>query len=543
MRFFFTWTDPQHQLKLDEVTKTDLDVLDFSITQREGEIALCQLTIPLKSNLPQNQYAVLFVEIEGRRTPLFRGRLMELPLQINDWQQRIELFAMPIDAQAQLDTIRGQIQQTSEWDELFVDEHLREDPVEVLESIPSLFCWHPVTHQMVLSDLFKGRIERKYDEKQILQNSLAIKIANLPKPYINVSLVAEWIQEAQGEINLFPLIEKEFEGGKINTLTAKGMLSSWPKTGQLLGRSGYSVVGSSLVSFVSGTTGVLGLYPKITPEITFTEETAKTTYLKRAWFTGSLKLGWHYRQRRREIAKFTLSQQNQLEHRTESKKLNLSLRLADISKDLPSASSASFFETERGKKAVVHAIKIARCHLALSARGVEAVFKVPFEEALSLTLDESIQICHHAFPGGKATGKLIYYKLFASFEKMWAELKVAIATGVDEMRLPTIIDLMADAPLAGLPEAEELTLGDFVEAIEVQNQASDQLKLIQQTSFNNIDELKQLLSDHQTEIALKLKDIRSVDVLERKFSVATPLTWSAPCQIKIGAANEISSKF
>jgi len=215
MRFFFTWTDPQHQLKLDEVTKTDLDVLDFSITQREGEIALCQLTIPLKSNLPQNQYAVLFVEIEGRRTPLFRGRLMELPLQINDWQQRIELFAMPIDAQAQLDTIRGQIQQTSEWDELFVDEHLREDPVEVLESIPSLFCWHPVTHQMVLSDLFKGRIERKYDEKQILQNSLAIKIANLPKPYINVSLVAEWIQEAQGEINLFPLIEKEFEGGKI----------------------------------------------------------------------------------------------------------------------------------------------------------------------------------------------------------------------------------------------------------------------------------------------------------------------------------------
>lgn len=541
MRFFFTWIDPQQQLVPDDITKTDLDILDFSITQREGEIALCQLTIPLSSKLPQ-QYAVLFVEIGGKRTPLFKGRLMELPLQINDWQQRIELSAMPVDAQEQLHTLKNQIQETIDWDELFVDEASREDPVEALEAIPSLFCWHPVTHQVVLSDLFQGKVERKYDETQILQNSLAIKIANLPKPYINVSLVAEWIQEAQGEINIFPLIEKEFEGGKINTLTSKGILSSWPRAGQLLGRSGYAVVKSNLVPLAPRETGILDLYPQVTPSITFTEETAKTTYIKRSWFEGSLKLDWHYRQRRREIVNFKLTQQNQLVHRTESKKLDLTLKLADISKDLPSASSDSFFETERGKKAVAHAIKIARCHLALSARGLEATFKVPFEEALSLTLDESIQICHRAFLGGKATGKLVSYKLSASFGKVIAELKVAITTGVGEIDLPTSIDLTANDPLAGLPEPEKLIISDFVEAICVKNQSSEQIKLIQQARLNNIDELKKLLGNHQTEIALRLKDIRSVDVLERQFYITTPLIWSAPCQIKIGEANEVSSE-
>lgn len=543
MKFFFTWIGLEQQLVLDEILKTDLDILDFSITQREGEIALCQLTIPLNSNLSQNQYGMLFVEIEGTRTSLFKGRLMELPLQINDWQQRIELFAMPADAQKQLHIIKEKIQQTVDWDELFVDEPVREDPVEVLEAIPSLFCWHPVTHQVVLSDLFQGKSERKYDESQILQNSLSIKLANLPKPYIDVSLIAEWVQEAQGEFNIFPLIEKEFGGGKINTLTAKGILSNWPRTGQLLGRSGYAVVGSSLAPFVSSTTGVLDLYPQVTPKITFSEEIEKTTYLKRSWFEGNLKLGWHYRQRRREIVNFKLTHQNQLTHRTESKKLNLILKLTNIAKDLPSASSTSFFETERGKKAVAHAIKIARCHLALSARGIEVIFKVPFEKALSLTLDESIQICHHAFPGGKATGKIISYKLSASFEKVLAELRVAIATGVEEIKLPTLVDLSTNDPLAGLPESEKLTSSDFVEAINVQNEANDQIKIIQQTSLKHIDELKQLLSNHQTEINLKLKDIRSVDVLERRFSVTNSLMWSAPCQIKIGESNEISSKF
>lgn len=543
MRFFLNWIAPQQSLMLDEITKTDLNILDFSITQREGEIALCQLTIPLNSRLPRNQYAVLFVEKEGRKIPLFRGKLMELPVQINDWHQRIELFAMPLDAQIQLQTLSEQIHKTADWDELFVDEHLREDPVEVLEAIPSLFCWHPVTHKLVISDLFQGKQERKYDETQILQDSLTIKIANLPKPYIKVSLIAEWIQEAQGEFNIFPLIERKFDDGKINTLTAKGILSSWPKTGQLLGRSGYAIVKSSLVPFISGITGILGLYSPVTPQITFRDETAKTTYLKRFWFTGSLKLGWHYRQRRREIVNFRLTHQNQLTHRTETKKLNLTLRLANIAKDLPSVSSASFFETERGKKAIAHAIKIARCHLALSARGIEVVFKVPFEEAFSLDLDESIQICHHAFPGGKAVGKLIAYKLFASFDKKWAELKVAIATGREETKLPTSIDLTAEDVLAGLPEAEKLTLQDFVEAIEVKNQANEQVRMIQQSSFNNVGELKQLLGEHQTEVILRLKDIRSVDVLERRFSVANPITWSAPCQIKIGEANEVSSKF
>jgi hypothetical protein len=267
MNFFFKWSDPTAILDLDKVDKTDLDILDFSLTQREGEIALCQLTIPLTAELKSHQYAILFVEIDSKRTLLFKGKLTSLPMQINDIQQRVEFFALPADANTQLETLRDNIQKSSEWDELFVEPAQRHDPVEVLEAMPSLFCWHPFTHQVSISHLFHGRENVCYDTSQILQDSFCVKVARLPKPYINMSIVAEWIQEATGEINVFPLIEKKFTNNKINTLTANGLMNSWPRTGQLLGRSGYAVVESDLQPILPGSTGVLNVYPQMTEKL------------------------------------------------------------------------------------------------------------------------------------------------------------------------------------------------------------------------------------------------------------------------------------
>lgn len=530
MKFFFKWSHPTEILDPDEVTETDLDILDFSLTQREGEIALCQLTVPLTVQLKSQHYAILFVEIDNKRTLLFKGKLADLPIQINDWQQRIELFALPVDGNEQLETIRDQIQKSPEWDGLFVDPSQRHDPVETLEAIPTLFCWHPVTHRVSLSDLFHGRENACYDTSQILQDSFCVKVTRLPKPHINVSVVAEWLQEAAGEINVFPLIEKKFKSGKINTLTANGLMASWPRAGQLLGRSGYAVVESKLQLTLPESTGVLNLYPQMTEKITFSDESIDGVYLKRSWFTGRLKLGWSYRQRRREIVTFRLNHKSRLLHRADSKKLDIILRLANIAKELPSPSTPSFFETARGKRAVGHALKIARCHLASSARGIEIVFKVPLDQALSLSLDHSIEIHHPSLPGAKAKGKLIEYKLVASFEKVWAQLKVAISTGMGETKLPSMVDLMPETPLEGLPKIEKLDTRYFVEALHVDNQAVEQIEMIQQGVISTIEDLKKLLHNRQTEVVLKLKDIRSVDVLERRFSVTTPLSWGAPDQ-------------
>lgn len=535
MNFFFKWAHPTEILDLNNVDKTDLDIIDFSLIQREGEIALCQLTIPLTAELKPHQYAILFVEIGTKRSPLFKGKLMSLPVQINELQQRIEFFALPVDANAQLEVLRDNIQKSPEWDDLFVDPAQRQDPVEVLEAIPSLFCWHPVTHQVNISHLFEGRKQACYNTSQILQDSFCVKVTRLPKPYINMSIVAEWIQEATGEINVFPLIEKKFTSSKINTLTANGLMASWPRTGQLLGRSGYSVVESKLQLILPESTGILNVYPQMTEKITFKDASIADVYLKRSWFTGKLKLGWTYRQRRREIVSFRLNHNSHLLPRADSKKLDIVLRLANITNELISSSASSFFETERGRKAVGHALKIARCHLAASARGLEVIFKVALDQALSLSLDHSIEIHHPSLPGAKAKGKLIEYKIVASFEKRWAQLKVAISMGVGETELPSVIDLVPETPIEGLPEIDKLDTHYFVEALNINNQATDQLQVIQQDPLGTIEDLKQILHYRQTEVALKLKDIRSVDVLERRFLITTPLTWSAP-------ANEISSK-
>ena len=99
-----------------------------------------------------------------------------------------------------------------------------------------------------------------------------------------------------------------------------------------------------------------------------------------------------------------------------------------------------------------------------------------------------------------------------------------------ETELPSFIELIPEAPLEGLPEIDKLDNHYFVEALNINNQATDQLRVIQQSAIPTIDNLKQLLNNHQTAVTLKLKDIRSVDVLERRFSVSTPLSWSAPIE-------------
>lgn len=528
MKFFLKWVNPEEELDLQAYLQTDLDILDLSLTQREGEIALCHLTIPLNSQLKNHHYAVLFVEQAEKRMLLFKGKLMDMPVQVNDWQQRIELFALPFNAKEQLEQLRNQIQQSCDWDDLFIDPSQRSDPIEALEAIPFLLCWDPVTHLVSLSNIFQGKTVKRYDTSQILQDSLSIKMIGLPKPYINVSVVAEWVQQAEGEINVFPLIERKFNGNKINTLTAKGLISNWPRCGQLLGRSGYSVVESKLFPISPVDTGVLNLYPLMTEKIVFNEENNDNVQLKRSWFSGKLKLGWSYRQRRREIVSFTLNHQSRLLQRAESKKLHIVLSLADISQELPSPAAASFFETERGRKAVLHAIKIARCHLGSSARGIEVIFKVPFDQALSLSLDDSVEIHHHAFPEGRTTGKLVGYKLFASYESVWAQLKVVITHGSgEETALPTTVEIIPESGVEGL-KVDTLEPHHFIEAIGVRHQAVDQIEVIQEAQLNKIDDLKQLLYSCPTQLTLRLKDIRSVDVLERQFKVGGVLNWSAP---------------
>lgn len=531
MRFFLKWVDSGEEVCIGKIVKSDLDILDFTLSQREGGIALCSLTIPLSSILKKDSYAFLIAKHNEKMTPLFYGKLMGVPLHVSDLQQKIELFAVPKDYRSQLEKIKKEAHQTAEWDELFVDVEKREDPTEILESRPELFCWNPVTHQVTLSNFFVGRVNRTFNESQILQNSLKIKIGQLPKPYINLSVVAEWVQEAEGEINLFPFIEKKFSGGKINTLTPKSLLIQWPRKGQLLGRSGYAIVESHLQPFNPPMTGSLGIYPHFTDQIELLDENAGAIRLRQTWLNGKLKLGWCYKQKRREIVKLKLNHRHQMLSRSEANKLDLTLRLSDLSKHLPTPATPSFFETERGKQAIGHALKIASCHLAPSSRTYEITIKVPITEALGITLDETITIYHPALTKGSAKGKLVSYKLHASFEKSWAQLTIAMAAGEDgEVKIDGF-NLVAEAELEGLPLPETLANSDFIDALSLRNDAFSQSQIIKQKAPRNKDELRQILQDNQTEIIFTLRDIRSKDVLERQFVVDTPLFWSAPKQV------------
>ena len=71
---------------------------------------------------------------------------------------------------------------------------------------------------------------------------------------------------------------------------------------------------------------------------------------------------------------------------------------------------SSFFDTDRGRAALEHAVERARARLRYKARAVRIECEVPLEDVLDLQIDHRARIYNPRFQGGQASGKVISYE-------------------------------------------------------------------------------------------------------------------------------------
>lgn len=499
-----------------------LDILGVKIQQREGEVASAQLIVPRETPIHSDFWITLWHNPQNvvgdvsskSAIPLFYGRCVGIPSVLDEYIKKIEYLAIPIDVDAQHNLLIQHLKEQGHVDERFICPHHRHNPAEYLEATPNLFCYHRVTHKVILSNLFEGR-EVRHLKDQILSGGLVLKLVDNPLSAIKLRISQEWVQEAQGEINLMPCIESRFPQGFINTLTPQSLLSTWPQTGQILGRSGYAVERSSLRMIQPNVLGGNGIYPTLTLPI-------QGHRFQRAWLGGELVVSWHYRQKRREILMMEIQQVTQLPSMQVKapRTLNLKLRERKV------LSSGSFFETSEGKSAIGHGIKIAQCHLAYSSRAVEVSVEIPFEEGIQLHLDQSIEVVHDCLPGGRVRGKIVSYILERGGTKALATLKIALSVGVGPLneKEDVLNELEMEKP-DGINAPEMLNGKDFLEDLIIQNTAEEQLLYLSKAK-----DPTQLPQEGVTRIGIGLKDLRTHDVLER--SIRGPvIQWSAPRQM------------
>ncbi len=322
----------------------------------------------------------------------------------------------------------------------------------------------------------------------------------------------------------------------MNTLTPSGLLSEWPKVGDKIGpalsrkQSGYQVVQSFLREIIPPSTGVLDIYPTVTPEITVKRDgRVKPLRMKRSWFKGELYLYWHYLQKRRENLSFTLHQESQLKGKIRPRQKHLEIQLQSVESHLSNRGCSSFFTTDGGRLAVNHAIEMAKAYLAGTARCIEVEFRVPFDNAIQINLDTSIQIQSTMIPGGELTGKVVEYRLVQNDREAYGCVRLAVAVGRDCEMVDADVVLNQNQP-EGILHPQDLTIDDLVRFVKIKNDAEEQTKFLLETEC---DDAVSLLNQMPTVIDIKLLDLRTKPVLEHEVCLNELSPWSGPEQMRI----------
>ena len=144
MAFHFAWVDAGQTSFSSAFAREDEQVLSFELAQEEGDFASLRLEVrnPRVGLLSINRkcWGWLSVSEGATLTPLFFGRLIGLPEEMNDEVVTISFIAKPLNYQAAKAAVADTMRQAQYFDPLFIEQERRLEPDTVLEARPMV--WH-----------------------------------------------------------------------------------------------------------------------------------------------------------------------------------------------------------------------------------------------------------------------------------------------------------------------------------------------------------------------------------------------------------------
>jgi hypothetical protein len=407
MAFHFAWVDASQTSFSSAFTREDEQVLSFELAQEEGDFASLRLEVrnPRVGLLSINRkrWGWLSVSEGATLTPLFFGRLIGLPEEMNEDVVTLSFIAKPLNYQVAKATVADTMRQSQYFDPLFIEHERRLEPDTVLEARPMVWHIDRVTHAVTASHVLTGEDGTLAFGDDAFADSVRCGYSGAPQRKVVIEAQVRWTQYGYGTVPL------SFAG--IRTYTGDGLLSAWPKKGQRIG-GGWTVA----QAFAKDA------WSKLNTE-TINDRDGVTKYILYKWtISGNLDATYEAERSYTEVATFTL-QSGLQEIVTESgdeESIALSVsgdadEPVDVGNTMPIGDlrRRAYFTTERGHASVAYLANIAAARLLASARCVEISFEVPFSHAASLSLRKSGSILDPRLPGGGATGKIKSYTIFA----------------------------------------------------------------------------------------------------------------------------------
>jgi hypothetical protein len=473
MKIYFAWISPHEAFNGAIHNREDEKIFHLDIGQKEAAFAHARVTIqnPGYGLLWPRDKQHCAISLDGELA--FRGQLLAMPTQIKGELVTLDFTAISHDMEAKKAVLCSQIKEGGSYDRLFFGPE--PELKDLLQGCTALPYWHRTTGEVTLSDILRGRQHLELGGR-FFRDSLNVTIAQEPIAAINVELHAQWLQQARGSCEVGQHIKRACPRWYISTLTPESLEQSWWRKG-LDRQNGYQVVESRLTKLKPRDRNT---YPATSPELWHMADKPKKVQFPRSWYDVQLRLGWSYRQKRRETALFVLKQDVQDLNGQASRTKTLVFNLASIlgknhfwqpshiysqgfhvlygdavyrcirrhqSRDAfnvkkwqrldnhahvdGQAARATFFPTDRGQQAIGYALEVAKAHLAASARCITVSLTGDLRDLKDVTMDHTMSIQDPRLPGGTLKGKVTGYRFIIdgkSGERM-AEVRLGVAIG------------------------------------------------------------------------------------------------------------------
>lgn len=458
MTFYFAWVDPDTAFDPYEHSVEDEEVFAFEMTHSEGDFAELKIDIrnPHENLLDPSRKLWAWLSKDGE--PIFFGRLVASPEDLQNEVIRLTMLARPADFDEQKEALAESLRSLPYFDPVWLNENRLTDPDVVLETRSALWHVDRVTHEVSTSDITVGEdgtitlttADHFYDD-------LRFSYGAAPLRRVTVRATVNWDQTAVGSLDLTKELLAAFRAAGsptkvVSSYTGQGLEADWPKANSSL-RGGWTIGAgislkradgisrpsrSSIVKVRNITSGS-NVEPGDTAAQVL-EVPGKAQFF--IWeFHPIFPVDYSVKRKRVETVAFTMEADVQplVVDPGEDEEFFITLQtkavgepnLTDEYSEPPigDVRRRSYMKTDRGRQSLEYLMLLARAKLIARARTVELKMGTDFDTGMALSCRKNIHVFDPRLPNGEAIGKVIEYVLSSQDGLSKCEITIGCTIG------------------------------------------------------------------------------------------------------------------
>lgn len=411
----------------------DETVFSFTVSQGEGDFCSLSVTIekPSQSLLDpaRRQWAWLSMREGASLTPLFFGRVIGIPADIQEDLVTIEFLAKPADFDDRKRARAAALRVPPYWDDAFIDPQMADDPDTVMEARTDVWDIDRITHEVTNTSIIQGEAGTiALTGAQIPFDSFSLSYTEAPLRKVQLEMRAMWTQQMYGTIDVTPNLLDAFHAagspsGFVTSYTGTGLYDDWPREDDAIGNV-YSF-GPQSIEVADGKAlkirykAVSCQYARKSTDPAQKPDNLKV-YFRRWGFRIDSEVKYEVEIDRTEDIRFNVVAgiQDIVNDADDQPAEVITLSSGNIgvpvgpSKEIPigDVRRDSYFNSGRGARSIEYGLAHARALLMRRARAVEIRLTVPFDVAVLASCRKSASVVHPGLPGETAIGKIVAYE-------------------------------------------------------------------------------------------------------------------------------------